>query len=701
MKSNETSVKLLKNSLMFLGIAVIFLAAISAVSATSTDSSSSSSTIYVNGSNGNDDNDGTSWEWAKKTISNATKTVTSGGTIYIANGNYNEHEIQVNKNMTIVGESRKDTVVDAHGINRVFTNNDANKNYYITLINLTIQNGNNKPTFDGGAIHVYNGNTFSVINCTFKNNTAKDGGAIINHGTLILSGCTFTGNTATNNGGAVYSDGTLTVTNCIFTGNNATTMGGAIYNANILSVTNSTFTGNTVTDGSAGAIFNGGNLAVNDCDFISNTVSRSGGAIWGNGGLTIINSAFANNTAGYDGGAIYTNSGTLDITNSKFVNNTAHGLGGAIVSCTSLTASKCTFTGNRAVGYTTGTKYGYGGALYLQRTASISSSRIAGNSAVAGDAIYSDGATVTAKMNWWGSNNPNFPKLISGNVNHTQWLYMTINADPKTIKNGETSQVTVDFNNYSSDGVTYTSFNPLKIYIPDGTPVTFNTDKGSIGSKTIDKETSGGTATATLTADETAGIVHLSAVTDDQTVNTEVTITAVSSLNLTVKTNNTNLVVGDTVLYTLKVSNSGPDAAKDVVMTYVIPEGLEFAGAKVDVGNYTYDPATRTITWTIDEVPVGDPYMWLSLRVAQTGEYSINPILSTSTYDPTINSAVQSLTVSAAAQSNTNTNNTTSNVTNVNAASKTTIGMQKTGLPLNYLILAILIVIGGLVPRRK
>jgi hypothetical protein len=39
----------------------------------------------------------------------------------------------------------------------------------------------------------------------------------------------------------------------------------------------------------------------------------------------------------------------------------------------------------------------------------------------------------------------------------------------------------------------------------------------------------------------------------------------------------------------------------------------------------------------------------------------------------------------------------------VKAAGKTTktIGLQKTGLPFNYLILAILMVIGGLVPRRR
>ena len=145
------------------------------------------------------------------------------------------------------------------------------------------------------------------------------------------------------------------------------------------------------------------------------------------------------------------------------------------------------------------------------------------------------------------------------------------------------------------------------------------------------------------------------------------------------------------------MGNNGPDAAKDVVMTYVVPEGLEFAGATVDVGTYTYDPATRTITWTIGDVPVGDPYMWISLRVAQSGHYLINPVLITSTYDPTINVDTQSITVIASGPNNPD---TPTNPTKVNAASKT-IPLQKTGLPLAGLVLAILAVFGGLVPKRK
>jgi hypothetical protein len=126
-------------------------------------------------------------------------------------------------------------------------------------------------------------------------------------------------------------------------------------------------------------------------------------------------------------------------------------------------------------------------------------------------------------------------------------------------------------------------------------------------------------------------------------------------------------------------------------MTYMIPKGLEFAGANVDVGSYTYDPDTRTITWNIGDVPVGDPVMYLSLRISSTGQYTLNPTLTTSTYDPTLNTSTQAISINAL-QSN--------NSTTVNASS--TVTMQHTGIPLNYLVMAILLVIWGLIiPKRK
>ena len=50
-------------------------------------------------------------------------------------------------------------------------------------------------------------------------------------GTLTVTNCTFTGNTAASSGGAIYasSSSPVTATNCTFTGNTAATYGGAIY----------------------------------------------------------------------------------------------------------------------------------------------------------------------------------------------------------------------------------------------------------------------------------------------------------------------------------------------------------------------------------------------------------------------------------------------------------------------------------------
>jgi hypothetical protein len=61
--------------------------------------------------------------------------------------------------------------------------------------------------------------------------------------------------------------------------------------------------------------------------------------------------------------------------------------------------------------------------------------------------------------NWWGSNNPNFTSLITGVVNYSPWLYMTITADPMSINKAETSLVTVSFNNLY-DGSTVMALDP-------------------------------------------------------------------------------------------------------------------------------------------------------------------------------------------------------------------------------------------------
>ena len=161
-----------------------------------------------------------------------------------------------------------------------------------------------------------------------------------------------------------------------------------------------------------------------------------------------------------------------------------------------------------------------------------------------------------------------------------------------------------------------------------------------------------------------------------------------SSLYVNVSPTHINTTVGKVITITYKVGNNGPDSADDVVITYVIPKGLEFVSASSpDWAQPTYDAATRTVTWNLGEVPVGDPIMYLKLRVLRSGVFEIAPTIFSSTYngeDP----VVPITTISAKEASG-------------NDVSAQTVGMQTTGMPVGALVLAILMVFSGILLQKR
>jgi predicted outer membrane repeat protein len=303
--------KLLIFGLILIGLMVIFSYGMGNVSAASDGS------IYVNSSSGNDDYNGLNSTWIgglngpKATIKNATGTVTTNGTLYIARGTYSESNIQIDTDMKIIGENQHNTVINGmESGNSIFT---VAFGVNLTIINLTLTNA----TAKYGAID--NNGNLTVGNSTFTNNNASSGaGAISNFGSLIVDNGTFTNNTSTSDGGALDSNGPMTVNNCTFT-NNSAKYGGAIDNHGTLTVDNSTFAHNNAPYG--GAIASYRTLTVNNCTFTYNSAS-TGGAINNYLTLTVENSTFTNNTSDHEGGAI-SNYGTTVVNFNRIIGNMA------------------------------------------------------------------------------------------------------------------------------------------------------------------------------------------------------------------------------------------------------------------------------------------------------------------------------------------------------------------------------------------
>jgi uncharacterized repeat protein (TIGR01451 family) len=149
----------------------------------------------------------------------------------------------------------------------------------------------------------------------------------------------------------------------------------------------------------------------------------------------------------------------------------------------------------------------------------------------------------------------------------------------------------------------------------------------------------------------------------------------------------TNPSVGEIITLTFKVGNRGPDTAQNVVFTLPIPDGMEFVDVTVDQGTATYDSVTRTVTWILGDVVVGDPIALVRVKALSAGTFIFKPSLTTDTYDPNLESNIQTVTVNAQA---------------VPQPNGQTVGMQTTGAPIVPLLFAVLMVLGGLIlPKRK
>ncbi|GAB6055886.1 hypothetical protein JCM15415_12020 [Methanobacterium movens] len=501
----------------------------------------------------------------------------------IIDGSESGRPVTINKDVTvsISNFTIQNGVVDTYGGGGAISAS-GNININNTTFNNNTANGTHA---NGGAIFNTGWGTININNTTFNNNTANgthaNGGAIFNTGwgTININNTVIQENQAygsqtiegTSWGGAIYNGekGIMDIQNSIIQYNKLISnfSGGAgIHNEGEIFIKSSLIQLNTMitNNGYGGGISNFYKINIHNSQINNNiiiSVWANGGGIYNDGISSIKNSSLNNNHVGIEnlygessgnGGGIC-NSGWLIVEETSISNNSAKGgrqIGGIINWGGKLEIYDSTINNNFGL-----LKFEYENQDYsifnLVGLMKISSSEIINSdldnvaiggfdrldinlSRIIGNLIilnHFSETHINLENNWWGSNDPDFSKLINArNVNDNvkieykpnSWLYLTLETLPNEIYHGQNSTLIASFNN-AYDGTNIKPLNPSMGHLKDGSRVTFTTDLGEVGSQIVEKSTINGIATATLKGTEN-GMANVSAQLDEEEITKTVKI---------------------------------------------------------------------------------------------------------------------------------------------------------------------------------
>ena len=255
----------------------------------------------------------------------------------------------------------------------------------------TIEDGHASENFSdsrGKGAGLYAKNvSFTIIDCVFKNNRARQkGGALyLDETNASLTNCSFTSNLGTGLGdgfgyaGGIYANKVvLSLTACQFTQNQSELNGGGIFaEYSTINSTSCIFSGNQNTDNNGG-----GAMALKFCIFND------------------INSSFQDNFSASSGGAVDIYDSNISLSGTFFHNNQSSFSGGALAGeGSNISASDSNFSGNQV-------SSNNGGALYVSDSNLIlNRSQFTGNrSGFSGGGVYVQDSNVTASNNQYAQN---------------------------------------------------------------------------------------------------------------------------------------------------------------------------------------------------------------------------------------------------------------------------------------------------------
>ena len=166
------------------------------------------------------------------------------------------------------------------------------------------------------------------------------GGGLENKGTLSLTDCTVSGNSAGSGGGGMANYGTATLANCTVSGNSTSRpylFGGGLWNTGTATLTDCTVSGNSAENGSGGGLENLNSAApataamtLINCTVSGNSAKQGGGVDNLQGTVTLTNCTVSGNSGTpYGVGGLNNNGGTAALTNTIVAGNSNGDISGS------------------------------------------------------------------------------------------------------------------------------------------------------------------------------------------------------------------------------------------------------------------------------------------------------------------------------------------------------------------------------------
>ena len=505
--------------------------------------------------------------------------------------------------------------------------------------------GTNLPGNSGGGMYnngVGSGKDCSPLirNCSFQNNSAKEGGAaLFNDGSFsgrskpTLSNCIFQNNSAFY-GGAIFnkgeSDGSNTgadsspvLANCSFQSNSATAGGAMVNDAQSSGRSNPTLT---------------------NCSFQDNSATDKGGAIFNNGiysgtsNPTLTNCSFQRNGATV-GGAMYNDaySGTSSptLTNCSFQGNTATN-GGAMYSKaivgtpTSIsTLTNCVVFGNGG-----GNTFAKEGASSFVATYNLFENTVAGYSG-------SNNLTTTVSP---------FVSLTDARLNACSPAINAGNNAAYTTANGPTTDLAGNARVFPSGGII-----DMGAYEYQAAPTVITLSAPGVSTATVGVAFSQPFTAAGGTGPYTYSVASGSLPTGLSLATTGVlsgTPTQSGSFTITVRATDANGCVGVGATYSLTVNaapvataNDNQTATVGVAFSYTVnaftdaesPNSLAYSASISPLRGLSFDPLTRVVSGS----PTSPGASTVTVTATDGGGLSANTDFSITTRCPDLTASIQ------------------------------------------------------------